>query len=73
MSHPRECPRCGGGNIRSLRDGTRRAKASGRAVVRMRRCSDCGFEAATVEFWAVGDYLADIAIELAGISSALLR
>lgn len=67
MSTPRECPRCGGPNVKaSTREGSRKPRESGVLLLRRKRCLDCGFEGGTAEFWVQGEYLSSLAAELAG-------
>lgn len=65
---PRECPRCGGANIRTRDDGAGRARVKGRAVCRIKVCTDCGFEGMTVELWTHGpDWLVGILSDILGV------
>lgn len=62
---PTTCPECDGNNVVSLTSGSRRRLSVGRALIRRKKCVDCGFEASTVEFWVIGAAVTT-ALDLAG-------
>jgi len=61
LPNPRECPECGGLNVRAIESTRGRPREAGVLLIRRRRCADCGFEGDTAEFWIRGERAAAVA------------